>query len=311
MPPRLSVIIPNYNCLPYLPKALDSVRRQQVGDYEIIVVDDGSTDNSPEWLATEAARDPHLVVITMPGLMNGPSLARNAGIAVAKAPIVAFLDADDFWYPDAISDRLALHESDPSAVLSFGDFRSVSPEGRDLGTYFAFRRHFHRWVDGRQGVLPLGQRAMAMIFAEAICGTSTVLAARDSLRAIGGFRANLIYSQDWECWLRLAGQGQVWCVPRIVTGYLVRPNSQSRDLRKVLAANRQIFDLHKPAVRAIDPRAVRLGRAELAVVAAAANRAEGRHLRALGWQLKATLLDPSPRACRAAAANARGLFRRR
>ncbi|MGB8840688.1 MAG: glycosyltransferase family A protein, partial [Aliidongia sp.] len=211
MPVRLSVIIPNYNCRPYLPTALDSVRRQALTDYEIIVVDDGSTDGSAEWLAAEATRDPHLVILTLPGRRNGPSIARNAGIAAARAPIVAFLDADDFWYPDAIADRLALHEADPSAVLSFGDFRSVSPEGRDLGTYFAYRRHFHRWIGGRRGVLPLGRQAIAMIFAEAVCGTSTVLAARDALRAIGGFRADLIYSQDWECWLRLAGQGSVWC----------------------------------------------------------------------------------------------------
>jgi glycosyltransferase involved in cell wall biosynthesis len=309
--PRLSVIIPNYNCRRFLPTALDSVRRQQLRDYEVIVVDDGSTDGSAQWLTEEAARDPHLVVVTMPGQKNGPSLVRNAGIAVAKAPIVAFLDADDFWYPDAIADRLALHESDPSAVLSFGDFRSLSPENRDLGTYFAFRHHFHRWVGGREGLLPLGRSAMAMIFAEAVCGTSTVLAARDPLRAIGGFRTDLIHSQDWECWLRLAGQGSVWCVPRIVTGYLVRPDSQSRDLRKVLAVNRQIFDLHQAAVRAIDPDAVRIARAELAIVAAEADRAEGRRVQALGWQLKAALLDPSSRRCRAVAADVLGLFRRR
>jgi glycosyltransferase involved in cell wall biosynthesis len=299
--PRISVIIPSYNCRPYLPTAFESIRRQGITEFEIIVIDDGSTDGTREWLAAEAAADPRLVVINLPGRKNGPSVARNAGLRSARAPIVAFLDADDVWYPDAIADRLALHESDPSIALSFGDYRSVSPEGYDLGCYFAFRHHFKNWIGGRTGLLPLGDRALAMIFAEAVCGTSTAMASRDAMLAIGGFRADLIYSQDWECWLRLAQQGAVWCTTRVVTGYLVRPDSHSRNLRSVLAVNKRIFDLHEPAVRALDPKAVRIGRAELARVAAEAARAEGKRFSALYFNLKAASLDPSMHGCRAAA----------
>jgi glycosyltransferase involved in cell wall biosynthesis len=299
--PRISMIIPSYNCRSYLPTAFDSIRRQGIAELEVIVIDDGSTDGTREFLAAEAAADPRLVVINLEGRKNGPAAARNAGLRSARAPIVAFLDADDFLYPDALGDRLALHESDPSIALSFGDYRSVSPEGRDLGRYFAFRRNFTRWIGGRTGLLPLGDRALAMIFAEAVCGTSTAMASRDALLAIGGFRVDLVYSQDWECWLRLAGQGAVWCATRVVTGYLVRPDSHSRNLQSVLAVNKKIFDLHEAAARALDPHAVRIGRAELARVAAEAARAQGRRLSPLYFNLKAVSLDPSMHGCRAVA----------
>jgi hypothetical protein len=299
--PRISVIIPSYNCLRYLPAALGSVRRQGITELEIIVIDDGSSDGSGEWLAAEVQRDPRVVALNTSSRRSGPAIARNVGIRAARAHILAFLDADDSWYPDAIADRLALHESDPSVVLSFADSRSVSLKGRDLGNYFPYCRHFYRWIGGRTGVLPLGERALAMIFAEAVCCTSTALAARDALLAMGGFQADLRFSQDWECWLRLAQRGAVWCSTRVATKYLVRPGSNSRNLQGVLAANRKIFDLYAPVVQAIEPRAVRIGRAGLNVVAAELAREEGRTFLALRSHLKALSVDPSARVVRSSA----------
>lgn len=311
MDPRLSVVIPTLDGLRYLPTALDSVRLQGIPNIEIVVIDDGSTDGTRAWLPEEQKRDPRLTIINMPGRRNGASICRNAGIEAARAPIIAFLDADDVWYPGAVSDRLALHEANPSIVLSFADYRLVQEDGCEIGTYFDYCRHFHRWLGGRTGLIPLGDRALPMIFAEAVCGTSTVLARRDALRSIGGFLPTLMLSQDWDCWLRLAPRGDVWCSTEIATSYLVRSDSASRKLSNVFAANRQIFDHFAPTVKAADPVAVRIARAALAVTEAEAARAQSRRWRSLSLHLHAFTLDPSFRTLHAAAFDAAKLARLR
>lgn len=104
MSPRLSVVIPVKDCLPYLPKAIDSIRRQGIDDIETVVIDDQSTDGLDRWLAEEIKRDPHLK--SRPGPGEGVAAARNAGLALCSAPLIAFLDADDSWNENAIADRL-------------------------------------------------------------------------------------------------------------------------------------------------------------------------------------------------------------
>ncbi|HBY59173.1 MAG TPA: hypothetical protein DEH78_05090, partial [Solibacterales bacterium] len=93
MDPLVSVVIPCHNGFPFLPEALASVARQQAGDLEIIVVDDGSTDGSPAW----AEQQPGVTVLRQP--CRGPSAARNAGIRAARGHFIALLDSDD-WWPD-------------------------------------------------------------------------------------------------------------------------------------------------------------------------------------------------------------------
>src|SRR3954453_7554679 len=136
MSPRLSVIVPVKNCLPFLPKALDSIRRQNIDDIEIVVIDDQSTDGLDQWLPQEAQRDPRLKCLTGPG--QGVAAARNTGLAACTAALIGFVDADDSWNDNAIADRLALMEQRPDIVLSFADHQSFAVDGRLLGTHFAY-----------------------------------------------------------------------------------------------------------------------------------------------------------------------------
>jgi|SRR5580658_1511295 glycosyltransferase involved in cell wall biosynthesis len=304
MPPRLSVIIPTRDCLSYLPAAIASVRRQDLGPVEIIVVDDGSTDETPQWLAAEAARDPAIRPIYRPRLGLGPGAARNAALAVAQAPILACLDADDTWRPDAVLERLELHEARPQIVLSFADYDSVGADGARLGTAFAYWPRFRRWLDGRTGLLPLGEQALAMLYLENVVGTSTVLLARAALLAEGGFWTEHRVSSDWEMWLRLARRGEIWCSTRVAADYLVRENSVSRDLGAVLAAMRAIQAKYAAEAAVQNPAAPRIARAELAIVEATEARMKGETFQALRRHLAALLQDPSLRTARLAAYDA-------
>jgi GT2 family glycosyltransferase len=99
-----SVVVPLYNKQAYVTRALDSIAAQTFGDFEVIVVDDGSTDDSRQ--LAEAHPDNRIRVISQPN--QGPGAARNAGIALAKGDIVAFLDADDEWLPDYLETNVKL-----------------------------------------------------------------------------------------------------------------------------------------------------------------------------------------------------------
>lgn len=113
MAPRVSVLIPTYNCGRFLGDAIESVLAQSFGDLEIIVVDDGSTDNT----AQVVARYPQVRYIPLPH--RGVSYARNAAIKAATGEFVAFLDADDLWTPDKLEKQIAYLESHEDAMMVF------------------------------------------------------------------------------------------------------------------------------------------------------------------------------------------------
>ena len=115
---RLTVIIPVYNVERFLPMCLDSVRGQTLRDLEIICIDDGSTDRSPQILAMTAALDPRVVVITKPN--GGVSAARNTGLRAATSPAVMFVDSDDFLHPKACEKALKALESNDADIVTFG-----------------------------------------------------------------------------------------------------------------------------------------------------------------------------------------------
>lgn len=99
--PRLSVIIPTRNCLEWLPRAMASALAVPVSGLEVIIVDDGSTDGTAAFLTHAEASGLPIRVLRRAG-GEGAAAARNAGLALAQAPVVGFLDADDIWQPDRI-----------------------------------------------------------------------------------------------------------------------------------------------------------------------------------------------------------------
>lgn len=127
MTPAVSVVVPCYNAAPYLAEALASIAAQGVPGVEVIVVDDGSTDGS----AAVAERGGHAVRVVRQA-NQGISAARNRGLALARAPLVAFLDADDVWTPGSLSARLDMLERDAELGCAAGLVEQfVSPDVPD------------------------------------------------------------------------------------------------------------------------------------------------------------------------------------
>ncbi|MBL8670574.1 MAG: glycosyltransferase [Alphaproteobacteria bacterium] len=296
--PAVSVVIPTHNCLTFLPAAIASIDAQGPIDLEIVIVDDGSTDGTGDWLLERAAADPRIRHLAMGGV--GPAAARNAAIAAARAPLVAFLDADDIWLPGKLSAQLAVHRARRDVTFSFCDYRHVTLEGTDLGTAFSYWPHF-RDLMARCGsgshVLPAPK---ALLFAENVVGTSTVMARRDALQNANGFETQLRIAEDWDLWLRLAEAGPVACINAVRTLYLVRPSSASRALDRRRDSLQIVFDRHAPALLARFPHQVRRARARFADADAEMLVQAGAPIASLAARVKALSLDPSARRAKAA-----------
>lgn len=290
--PLASVIIPTRDCIAWLPGAILSIGPNP--DIEIIVFNDGSTDGTREWLDEAARTDRRIVVMEGTGI--GPSKARNAAIEAARAPLVAFLDADDRWYPGKLEQQIALHRRFPEASFSFTDYRHVTGDGEDRGPCFAYWPCFRALAAGKTEPFALGGDAVARIFAENVVGTSTVVARTDLVRALNGFSGDLPSSEDWDLWLRLAQRGPVLCVPQIQMDYLMhRPGNMTNHLRARALSMRMIAARHEAAVRAQSGGAIRVFATRMDEAEAEIAQRDGNHGRALLLRLRAFARSPSGR----------------
>jgi glycosyltransferase involved in cell wall biosynthesis len=181
----VSVVIPTYNLARFLPEAIASVRAQGWPDIEIIVVDDGSTDDTPDVLES-LSREGGVRVFRQENA--GASAARNRGIQEARKEWIAFLDADDFWLAGKLAAQFDALEGKPSAAFSYSDQRLRFKDGSE-------RDRASRATDA----LLLPQMLVGNIFA-----TPTVIVHRDCFDAVGLFDTRLRTGEDWDMWMRLA-----------------------------------------------------------------------------------------------------------
>lgn len=237
---EVSVVIPNYNCLPTLPRAIESIRMQGV-PVEIIVVDDGSNDGSKEWLAQQA--DIKLLITER----LGASHARNHGIEHCSNDLIAFLDADDYWLENKLSQQLSLHHHCPELVCSFTDYMHMTEAGQPIIGCFDYWPLFRKQLSpGPVSVFPF---FTPLLFAENVVGTSTVMVKKQILFDVGGFDVSLKSASDWDLWLKVAERGSVGVLNVNLCHYISdRADAISRDHSKRLNAMKQILNKHRSKV---------------------------------------------------------------
>jgi glycosyltransferase involved in cell wall biosynthesis len=290
--PAISVIIPTRNTLRYLPKAIASIGADP--DVEIIVIDDGSTDGTAEWLAEQCRRDPRLIGLT--GAGQNSARARNLGIAAARAPLIAFLDADDWWEPGKLDAQRKMHRAHPEIGFSFTDYCHLTPAGEDRGGSFKYWPRYRARHGHRTEPFLLGEDALAQIYAENVVGTSTVMARTDLLRAVGGFDETLRSTEDWDLWLRLAASAPVACHPDLLATYpMHRPGNKSGKLDRRIAAMRQIGARFRDQARLQNRSAERIFNARVLVASAEVAQMEGKLFRCAALRLEALLFHPTRR----------------
>jgi glycosyltransferase involved in cell wall biosynthesis len=206
--PLVSVIIPTYNNEIYLAEAINSVLNQTYPFYEIIVIDDGSTDQTQEILKTYGNR-----INTIYQENQGVSVARNRGIKVSQGELIAFLDGDDYFLPDKLAHQVACFAENPTLGIVNSGWYVVNEEGEILA-------HQMPWAQ----LLELDLKAW--ILWRAVL-PSAMMFRRHWLEKIGGFKPGLAYAEDVELVLRLAQAGcqAIWLEKITVNYRLHRSNA--------------------------------------------------------------------------------------
>jgi glycosyltransferase involved in cell wall biosynthesis len=200
MPPAISVVIPLYNKRPQIPRAMRSVFTQTLGDFEVIVVDDGSTDGSVTEVELCQA-DPRLRIVRQPNA--GGAAARNRGMRESRAPIVAFLDADDEFLPGHLDALHSLAVQYPQAGLLVTGYYSVTANG------------VHRpRIMQHEGPLVLEDYFAAGCRHGYLLTPSGCAVRPQAVAAVGGFREGVHIGEDLEYWARIALRFPVAYDPR-------------------------------------------------------------------------------------------------
>jgi len=274
--PRVSVIIPAFNAAGCVHRAVDSVLGQCFQDFELLVVDDGSTDDTRVVLAEYGDRIRLLAKVN-----GGPAAARNHGLQHACGEYVAFLDADDYWKTEKLQRQVELLDTRPEVGFCSTATQVVNSAGQPVGDWPCHPD---------AGPLP----DILFLHGTVISGsTSGVLARRHLITAIGGFDPTLRGFEDPDLWIRLAARTKYACIPQALTVVVRTPNSVSGNLvnmrRATLASFRKNRHLLPPAKRGGYWRAACAS--ALTDYAKTTYRAGNRGL-ALRWTLEALLRAP-------------------
>lgn len=303
--PVCSIVIPSRDCLTYLPTTLATIDMQGRDDLEVVLVDDGSSDGTADWARNRPKTGFSLTVLETGGI--GPSLARNAGCEAAQADLIAFLDADDQWWPDKLNRQLAYHRGNPQTGLSFTDYIHMTPDGRTLGTCFEYWRC--GWTQAADGSYFEIEDAEAKLLGTNLVGTSTVVVNRDIFLRAGGFKSGWPSAEDWDLWLRLAAEAPVACSTSVSMSYLMRPGSETSNRAKRVAALQAIMARYEGRREPSMISALSRARARVHVGEAEMARDAGNRAGAAAAHLRAMMADPDWRTGRALAADVWGAVR--
>lgn len=227
--PTVSVVIPAFNAAWCVRKAVDSVLAQTYRDFELIVVDDGSTDDTPQVLA-QYGDAIHVVRQSNRG-MGG---ARNAGIRAATGEFLAFLDSDDWWLPQKLERQVALMRQSPKVGFSSCAARVQDPEGREVNLWKC---------PGWKGAFIVHLFSSG---ADVPGSSSAVIARRQLVLDAGGFDESLRGAEDPDLWMRLAAVTDYACLDDPMTVVLRRPGSVSRNREAMRGAAIKVLRKNRP-----------------------------------------------------------------
>jgi len=205
----VSVIMPTYNRLDYLPETLDSLQAQTFHNYELIIIDDGSTDDTAALLRSRPEPIRYFWQENA-----GPAAARNKGLSHAQGQFVAFLDSDDLWRPrflEVMSDYLTSH---PDIDIAFCKFQTIDDQGTILPGH-------HK--------KPHAGRITTPLFASTFITTPSVMARLQVIRDAGGLNPSLPTNEDYDLWLRLSLKHKFGHVDEPLTLRRSHPGTQSRN----------------------------------------------------------------------------------
>jgi glycosyltransferase involved in cell wall biosynthesis len=234
--PIVSIVMPLFNSAVHLASTVESVLAQSFREWELILLDDGSTDGTVALAKQIASRDERIALY--PGEHAGSAVARNEGLLRAdpRSEYVIFLDHDDTWEPDALTTLLQALAAQPSCVAAHGLARAIDLHGRqfpgdDLASSMRARCELHgkHFVD-LAGSAPTTFEAM--LVKNCVVTPGTCLIRRTALASVGAFEPSLSPAEDWDFSVRLARRGDFAFVDHIILNWRRHPDAHSNTSRR-------------------------------------------------------------------------------
>ena len=207
---KVSIVIPTYNHGRFVVAAVESALAQSYASTEVLVVDDGSTDNTRDVLAAFAGRISYVYQEN-----RGLSAARNTGIRTAQGEFIALLDADDMWVPEKLHVQMRVFADYPDTGLVSCGSDFIDDQGQEVSLDSS--RGFDRF------------RFRRLLQGNCVSGGSNAVVKRLCFDAVGLFDERLRSSEDWDMWLRIAKRYPVRCAPQMLTKVRVSTNSMSAE----------------------------------------------------------------------------------
>ena len=222
--PKVSVVIPAYNAMKYLPATVEIVLQQSFTDIEILIINDGSSDNIIAW--TAQITDPRVQVISQQN--QGLSGARNTGIHHASGEYIAFIDADDLWLPTKLEKQVKCLDNSPQAGLVYTWTAWTDETGKPTGVIVASHVEGYVWEQ--------------MVVNDKISNGSSAMVRRICFDKVGLFDTELTSSEDRDMWIRLAAHYHFAVVKEPLTLYRRHSQSMSKNRPKMLKNIRRVFE---------------------------------------------------------------------
>lgn len=221
----VSVIIPAYNAAAFLAETIESVLAQTYTEFELIIVNDGSTDNTQR-IAESYLNDARVCCLHIKNA--GVSAARNAGFAQSKGSLVAFLDADDVWLPDNLLCKVKLLKQHPDAVLAHAPVEHIEANSLRTGVVNAGKggQVLHELLSWKQTVVP---------------GPSSILVRRTAIERVNGFDETLSTAADQDIFFRLAETGEFVMCSDVLSRYRLHPHNMHRNIARMERDHLQVY----------------------------------------------------------------------
>ncbi|MDO8684415.1 MAG: glycosyltransferase, partial [Armatimonadota bacterium] len=218
--PRVSVVLPVFNGMPYLPQAVESLIGQTFEDFELIIVNDGSTDGSREYL--DSLDDQRVRIIHQENQRLPAAL--NAGFAVAKGELLTWISADNYCAPEFLETFIAALDAHPEAAFAYSAFAWVDDEGRIFDTTSDQNLAYNRILAANPGVASFMYR-------------------RECMEEIGLYDTELEGAEDWDMWLRIVERFQTIYVPDALYCYRTHDRTMTAEMpERIRTACRKAFE---------------------------------------------------------------------
>jgi glycosyltransferase involved in cell wall biosynthesis len=213
--PPVSVIMSVWNADPYLEESVNSIRQQSFGDFEFIIVDDGSTDGTAARLAHHASLDPRMTILSQEN--RGLVSSLNRALSAASGRLIARMDGDDISAPERLARQMEAFERAPDVVAIGTAYEEIDAQGNHI----------------RQACPPLGAAAIRSTLERMNCmAHPTVMMQRDAVVKVGAYRRAFLHCEDYDLWLRLSEIGDLMNLPDSLLKYRVYSGKRTAKFAK-------------------------------------------------------------------------------